>query len=390
MPAFKNYARYPLAFVKGEGCRLTDDKGDVYLDFGCGISVVNLGHSFPPVTEAITRQAGTLIHTSNLYHIPVQERLADKLGRRCSGSDVFFCNSGLEANEAALKLARIYGNKKYSGKRLRVLTLQNSFHGRSYMTLSATGQEKTRKGFEPVADFFTHIPANDISALKAEIAAGDVVAFMAELIQGEGGLDMLSDAYLKECAQVCKDAGVLLIFDEIQTGFGRTGRLFGYEHSGVMPDIMTLAKGIANGVPMGAVVAKPEIAEYFAPGTHGSTFGGNFLACAAAEAVFDFMDNNSFLSDVTAKGAHIRKKLEEIFKDTDVTVLGRGMMNGIKVPGRQADFIAAAMKNKLLVVPAANDVIRIYPPLNISMNDLDEGLAVIAETAYGLGLGGNK
>lgn len=389
MPAiFKNYAKYPLSFVKGEGCRLTEEGGEVYFDFGSGISVVNIGHSHPKVTEAISRQAGTLIHTSNLYHIPVQERLADKLSRRSYGGDVFFCNSGAEANEAALKLARIYGNTKYKGERLRVVTLENSFHGRTFMTLSATGQEKIKKGFEPVADFFTHIPANDIEALKAEIAKGDVIAFMAEPVQGEGGLSMLDIDYLKACRALCTETDTLFILDEIQTGYCRTGEFFAYEHYGIEPDVLTLAKGIANGIPMGAVTAKKELADYLAPGTHGSTFGGNFLACAAAEAVFDIMDEPGFLESVRSKGAYMREALENIFDGSEVQVLGIGMMLGIKVPGRQKEFIAKAMENRLLGVPAANDVVRLYAPLNIPEDDLDAGLELISRTAADLGLGG--
>jgi len=385
---FQNYARYPLTFVKGEGCKLTDDKGDVYVDFGSGISVVNLGHSHKAVTEAIQQQAETLIHTSNLYNIPVQESYADKLSRRSFGGKVFFCNSGVEANEAALKLARIYGNTKYEGKRLRVITLDNSFHGRSFATLSATGQQKVKEGFQPVADFFTHVPANDFEAFKAEADKGDVVAFMLELIQGEGGLQMIDAEYLKECADYCKQNGILLIFDEIQTAFGRTGEFFGYEHYSIEPDIMSLAKGIANGIPMGAIVAKAEISEYLKPGTHGSTFGGNFLACAAAETVFDIMDEEGFLEDVVDKGAYMTEALENIFDDSDVEVLGTGLMLGIKVSGKQKEFISKAMEYKLLLVPAANDVIRIYPPLTSTEEEIDEGLEIISKTAAALGLGG--
>ncbi|PLX65917.1 MAG: aspartate aminotransferase family protein [Denitrovibrio sp.] len=385
---FKNYARYPLTFVKGEGCRLTDDKGEIYFDFGSGISVVNLGHSNKAVTEAITKQAGTLIHTSNLYSIPVQERVADKLSRRSFGGDVFFCNSGMEANEAALKLARIYGNTKYEGKRLRVITLENSFHGRSFITLSATGQDKIKKGFEPVADFFTHVPANDFASFKSEAEKGDVVAFMLELVQGEGGLSMIDADYLEECADYCKANGILLIFDEIQTAFCRTGKFFAYEHYNIEPDIMTLAKGIANGVPMGAMLAKKEIAEYLSAGTHGTTFGGNFLACAAAEAVFDIMDADGFIERVESKAAYMREALINIFNGTDVTVVGRGMMLGIQVPGMQKEFISKSMENRLLVVPAGNDVVRLYAPLNISQDDLDTGLEKISKTASDLGLGG--
>jgi predicted acetylornithine/succinylornithine family transaminase len=385
---FQNYARYPLTFVKGEGCRLTDDKGDIYIDFGSGISVVNLGHSHKAVTEAIQHQAETLIHTSNLYNIPVQESYADKLSRRSFNGKIFFCNSGVEANEAALKIARIYGNKKHEGRKLRVITLDNSFHGRSFMTLSATGQDKIKAGFEPVADFFTHVPANDFDAFRKEAEKGDVVALMLELVQGEGGLNLIDEAYLKECAEYCKQNDILLIFDEIQTGFGRTGELFGYQHSGVVPDIMSLAKGIANGVPMGAVAAKPEIAEYLTPGTHGTTFGGNFLACAAADAVLDVMTAEGFLEEVRDKGAYMHEALENIFEPSDVSVLGIGMMLGIKVPGKQKEFISKAMEHKLLLVPAANDVIRIYAPLNASQEDIDEGLEIISRTAADLGLGG--
>jgi len=389
MPAtFQNYARYPLTFVKGEGCRLTDSKGDVYIDFGSGISVVNLGHSHPAVTEAICRQSGTLIHTSNLYHIPVQERLAEKLSRRSFNGDVFFCNSGLEANEAALKLARIYGNTKHKGEKLRVITLENSFHGRSFMTLSATGQEKIKRGFEPVADFFTHVPANDFQAFEAEASKGDVVAFMLELVQGEGGLGMLDKDYLSRCADYCREHNILLIFDEIQTAFCRTGKFFCYEHFGVIPDVMTLAKGIANGFPMGAVIAKKEFAEYMSPGTHGTTFGGGFLACATGEAAFDVMNKPGFLEDVESKGAYMYEALINIFEGSDAQVLGKGMMLGVKIHDRQTDFIKQAMENRLLTVPAGNDVVRMYAPLTISQEDLDAGLEVISKTASDLGLGG--
>ena len=385
---FKNYSRYPLAFVKGEGARLTADDGKVYLDFGCGISVVNLGHCHPKVTEAIQKQAATLIHTSNLYHIPLQEQLADRLSRCGFGGDVFFCNSGMEANEAALKLARIYGNTKYDGKRLRVVTFENSFHGRSYMTLSATGQEKVKHGFEPVADFFTHIEANDFVGFVNEAKKGDVIAPMIELIQGEGGLSLIAREFLENAYDYCQKNDILLIFDEVQTGFGRTGDIFAYKHYGIAPDIMTMAKGIANGVPMGAMMARHEIAEYMKPGTHGTTFGGNFLACAAAMAVLDVMTEKGFMSGVCDKGDYFKSHLEEIFYQTEVTVLGTGLMTGIKVPGRQKDFINKLIENGLLTVPAGGDVIRVYPPLTATYEELDEGLAIIEKTAKELGIGG--
>jgi len=384
---FQNYARYPLTFVKGEGARLTEADGRTFLDFGCGISVVNLGHCHPHVTKAIQKQAETLIHTSNLYHNPIQEQLADRLSRCGFGGDVFFCNSGAEANEAALKIARIYGNKKYEGKRNRVITLQNSFHGRTYMTLSATGQEKVKKGFEPTMDCFTHIKQNDFGEFLSEVKKGDVAAVMLELIQGEGGLELISRDFLVEVSEYCAKYDILLILDEIQTGFGRTGDIFAYKHFGVTPDIITMAKGIANGVPMGAVMARHEIAEYLSAGTHGSTFGGGYLACAAAMAVLDVMTAKDFMQDVREKGDYFIGKLNEIFYQTEVTVHGTALMSGIKVPGRQKEFIEKCMNNNLIVIPAGNDVIRIYPPLTVTYEELDEGLALIKKSAAEMGIG---
>jgi predicted acetylornithine/succinylornithine family transaminase len=384
---FQNYARYPLTFVKGEGVRLTEADGRTFLDFGCGISVVNLGHSHPHVTQAIQKQAATLIHTSNLYHNPIQEQLADRLSRCGFGGDVFFCNSGAEANEAALKIARIYGNKKYEGKRNRVVTLQNSFHGRTYMTLSATGQEKVKKGFEPTMDCFVHIKNNDFGEFLNEVKKGDVAAVMLELIQGEGGLELISRDYLVQVSEYCEKYDILLILDEIQTGFGRTGDIFAYKHYGITPDIVTMAKGIANGVPMGAVMAKHEIAEYLAAGTHGSTFGGGYLACAASMAVLDIMTAKGFMQDVREKGDWFIGKLNEIFYQTEVTVHGTALMSGIKVPGRQKEFIERCMNNGLIVIPAGNDVIRIYPPLTVTYEELEEGLALIKKSAVEMGIG---
>ena len=384
---FQNYARYPLTFVKGEGTRLTEADGRSFLDFGCGISVVNLGHCHPHVTQAIQKQAETLIHTSNLYHNPIQEQLADRLSRCGFGGDVFFCNSGAEANEAALKIARIYGNKKYEGKRRRVITLHNSFHGRTYMTLSATGQEKVKKGFEPTMDCFVHIKQNDFGEFLSEVKKGDVAAVMLELIQGEGGLELISRDFLVEVSEYCAKYDILLILDEIQTGFGRTGDIFAYKHFGITPDIITMAKGIANGIPMGAVMAKHEIAEYLSAGTHGSTFGGGYLACAAAMAVLDVMTEKGFMQDVREKGDYFLGKLNEIFYQTEVTVHGLALMSGIKVPGRQKEFIEKCMSNGLIVIPAGNDVIRIYPPLTVTYEELDEGLALIRKSASEMGIG---
>jgi acetylornithine/N-succinyldiaminopimelate aminotransferase len=349
-----NYGRYDVSFVKGQGCFLYDEAGKEYLDFGCGISVVSLGHSHPAITEAIVRQAETLMHTSNLYKNPVQEKLGESLNKLSFGGKVFFCNSGAEANEAALKMARIYGNKKYDGKRYKVITMENSFHGRTFATLSATGQEKIHKGFEPIADWFIHVPYNDFNAIEKACAKGDVVAVMLEPAQGEGGVIAAERAYLERLRSFCNNQDILLIYDEIQTSMGRAGKIFGYENTGVAPDILTIAKALGNGVPIGAVIAKEKIAENFTPGTHGTTFGGNYLACAAGNAVIEELTKEGFLDSVNKKGAYLKDKLKTIFGDKG-----------------------------LLVIPAGNETVRVYPPLNIDYENLDRGLAIMEKVLAG-------
>ncbi|WP_022850568.1 aspartate aminotransferase family protein [Limisalsivibrio acetivorans] len=377
-----NYGRYGVSFVKGEGCRLYDEQGSEYLDFGCGISVVNLGHSHPAVSKAVAEQAGTLIHTSNLYGNPLQEELGRRLSELSTGGRVFFCNSGAEANEAAIKLARIYGNRRYEGLRHRVITMKNSFHGRTYATLSATGQEKIHEGFRPIADFFTHVPMNDFESVRRIADSGDVAAIMVELWQGEGGVIPIERGFLERLRAYCTKKDILLIFDEIQTGIGRTGRMFGYEHFGVEPDIMTVAKALGNGVPIGAAVARGDVAEYFIPGTHGTTFGGNYLACAAGIAVLDAMDED-FLKGVRETGRYMKDRLKEIFPSPKFTVRGEGMLLGVQFEERMADFVKACMEEKLLVLPAGHETMRVYPPLNIDRRDLDEGLARMEKVLAG-------
>lgn len=378
-----NYGRYDVSFVKGQGCFLYDEAGKEYLDFGCGISVVSLGHSHPAVTEAIVRQAETLVHTSNLYKNPVQEKLGEKLNRHSFGGKVFFCNSGAEANEAALKMARIYGNKKYEGKRYKVVTMKNSFHGRTFATLSATGQEKIHKGFEPIADWFIHVPYNDFDAVEKACAKGDVVAVLLEPVQGEGGVIAAEKAYLERLRTFCDKQDIILIYDEIQTSMGRAGKIFGYENQGTAPDILTIAKALGNGVPIGAVIAKDKFAENLTPGTHGTTFGGNYLACAAGNAVMDELTKEGFLTSVNEKGAYLKDKLKTIFGEKAVDVRGAGLMIGVQFRENMSVFVKECLASGLLVIPAANETVRIYPPLNIDYENLDRGLAVIKQVLAG-------
>jgi predicted acetylornithine/succinylornithine family transaminase len=384
------YKRNDIAFSKGEGAYLFDSAGKRYVDFGCGISVTNLGHGFEPVTEAICNQAKTLIHTSNLYKIDIQEEVAKIISDNSFGGNVFFCNSGAEANEAAIKLARIYGNKKYNGLRYKIITLKNSFHGRTFATLSATGQDKVKDGFRPVADFFCHIEPGDFEAFVSLSKKNDVVAVILEMVQGEGGVTPLERGFVKAVYDYSKDNDILFIVDEIQTGIGRTGELFAYKHYGVIPDIMTLAKALGNGVPIGAMVAEKDLSNYLSYGTHGSTFGGNFLACAAAKAVLNEVLKPDFLKSVKEKGEYLKKRLIEIFENqTKVIgyVRGIGMMLGVKLIDDidVSEFVKKAMEMGLVIVPAANNTFRVYPPLNVNRDVLDEGLEILENIAIQIG-----
>jgi predicted acetylornithine/succinylornithine family transaminase len=374
------YNRYDITFVKGEGAYLFDDRGKRYIDFASGIAVTNLGHSNRELADVIYKQATTLIHTSNLYKNPIQDEVASIISDLSFGGKVFFCNSGAEANEAALKLARIYGNKKYGGKRYKILTMINSFHGRTFATLSATGQEKVKKGFEPVLDFIKHIPYNDIDAFKSAID-DQTVAVMLEVIQGEGGVIPADKDYLNQIRRICTDKDILLIFDEVQTGIGRTGEVFGYQNFNVEPDLFTLAKALGNGFPIGAMVAKSEIAEYLSPGTHASTFGGNYLGCAIAKFVLKVISDRAFLDSVKEKGDYLQKTLKSIFKDKG-EVRGIGLMIGVRLVDSipLGDFINKAHEYGVLTVPAGDNTVRIYPALNISKVDLDEGLELLKKT----------
>jgi predicted acetylornithine/succinylornithine family transaminase len=376
----QTYKRYPLTFVKGKGSYLFDENDNRYIDFCCGISVVNLGHSHPEISETICNQAKTLIHTSNLYGIDLQENLAKKIAEYGFQGQTFFCNSGAEANEGALKIARIIGNKKFNGKKHKIITMNNSFHGRTFNTLSATGQDKIKAGFEPVLDNFIHCEFNNFKDIIDKYD-DSVIAIMLELVQGEGGLAVADKDYIKKIRKFCNDNDVLLIIDEVQTAMGRTGKLFAYEHYDIQPDIMTLAKALGNGLPIGAVCAKKEFAEYLSFGTHGSTFGGNFLVCAAANKVIDIITKENLLKEVEKKSNYLKENLKKIFNN-NCQIKGLGLMLGIEFDKiTNSNFIDECHKLKLLLIPAANNTVRIYPPLNVDTETIDEAIAIM-QKAY--------
>ena len=379
-----NYGRFKLSFAYGQGAKLYTADNEEYLDFASGISVTNLGHNFKPLVDAVAMQASKVMHTSNLYEIPMQEELADLISKNSFNGKVFFCNSGAEANEAAIKLARLYGNTVHHGKKYKIISMYNSFHGRTYATMGATAQEKIQKGFTPMPAYNQYIPFNDIEALKNAVSLNDTAAIILELFQGEGGVMPVDIEFLKEVRRICDEKDILMILDEVQTGYGRTGELFAYKLFGVVPDIMTLSKSIAGGIPMGAVVAVEKAASLFTPGTHGSTFGGNPLACAAALVVIKEMTKDGFLQSVKDKGALLKDYLNKNLPDT-CKVKGEGLLIGVKTPYQPKDVSEACIKNHLLIVTAGNNSVRLYPPLNISDEELLKGAEVFVSIIRELG-----
>ena len=383
MPALMpTYSRLPVTFSHGEGCYLIDTQGKRYLDGLCGISVTNLGHAHPAVTKAIQEQAASLLHTSNLYHIAAQEKLAETLTQVAGMDACFFGNSGAEANEAAIKLARLYGHQR-GVKRPAIVVLEDAFHGRTLATLSATGNRKIQAGFEPLVGGFLRAPRNDIEAIR-QIAANntDVVAILAEPIQGEGGIQPLTTDYLQALRDICDQQEWLLMFDEVQTGNGRTGSYFAYQGLGITPDVVTTAKGLGNGVPIGVCLARGTAAEVFGPGHHGSTYGGNPLACAAAQAVVDTITGEDLCQRATDRGQLIRDTLIAELQDPEsiVEIRGRGLMLGIELPHNCSELPATALAKGLLINVTAGNTIRLLPPLIISEDDsrtLGRGVAAL-------------
>ncbi len=365
------YARLPVAFTHGDGVWLHDETGKRYLDALSGIAVSTLGHNHPRLVRAISQQASRVLHTSNLYGIPLQDRLSDRLADASGMEEVFFCNSGCEANEAAIKLARMYGHQK--GVELpTIVVMENAFHGRTMATLSATGNRKAQAGFEPLVSGFVRVPYKDIASLR-NVAAhnGNVVAVMLEMIQGEGGIHIADDDFQRELRALCDEHGWLMICDEVQCGLGRTGNWFGWQHAGVCPDVMTLAKGLGSGVPIGACLTAGKAAGLFKPGNHGSTFGGNPLACAAALATMDAIVDDNLMDNAVAVGDAIRNGLATALKGVPgvVDIRGRGLMIGIELDRPCGDLVKRGLDAGLLINVTAERVVRLLPALIFSSDD---------------------
>nr|WP_206754762.1 aspartate aminotransferase family protein [Microcoleus sp. FACHB-68] len=382
------YARFSLALERGVGCRVWDTQGREYLDFVAGIATCTLGHAHPAMVEAVTQQIQTLHHVSNLYYIPVQGQLAQWLVDHSCADRAFFCNSGAEANEGAIKLARKYAHTVLNIKEPVILTAHASFHGRTLATITATGQPKYQKNFDPLMPGFQYVPYNDIEALEAVIAELDsgerrVAAILLEALQGEGGVRPGEVAYFQRIREICDEKGILLILDEVQVGMGRTGKLWGYENLGIEPDIFTSAKGLGGGIPIGAMLCK-SFCDVFQPGDHASTFGGNPFACAVALAVCQTIERENLLANAVARGEQLRAGLQALaakYPHLVTEVRGWGLINGMEL---KADIeltspavVKAAMDEGLLLVPAGPKVLRFVPPLILSSQEVDSALQTL-------------
>ncbi|WP_400082866.1 aspartate aminotransferase family protein [Yoonia sp. R78084] len=366
------YSRAPLTFVSGEGSWLTEADGRRFLDLGAGIAVNALGHANPALVAALTAQAQALWHVSNLYNIPAQQQLADALVAQTFADTVFFTNSGTEACELAVKMARKFWYDKGQPERTEIITFSGSFHGRSSAGIAAAGSEKMTKGFGPLLPGFTHLEFGDHDALKAAVS-DKIAAIMVEPVQGEGGIRPLPDVCLKGLRDLCDQHGILLILDEVQCGMGRTGKLFAHEWAGIAPDIMMVAKGIGGGFPLGAVLATENAASGMTAGTHGSTYGGNPLACAVGAKVMEIVGDDAFLAEVNRKAGMMRQKLEGLVAahpDVFEAVRGSGLMLGLKCKAVNSDVVAAGFAQGVLTVPAADNVVRLLPALNITDDDI--------------------
>lgn len=373
--------RLPVTFIKGEGVWLWDDRGDCYLDALSGIAVCGLGHSHPVLTKALCEQAGKLIHTSNLYQIEKQELLAERLAALSGMDRVFFCNSGAEANEAAIKLARLHGHNK--GIELpTIIVMERSFHGRTMATLTATGNRKAQAGFEPLLAGFMRVPYDDLNAV-AQIADNNkhVVAVLVETYQGEGGVNFPQINYLQGLRQLCDQNNWLLMLDEVQCGVGRTGKWFAFQHSGIMPDVMTLAKGLGSGVPIGACIAKGEAGNIFKPGNHASTFGGNPLACTAALTTLDVIEKDHLMQNAVQVGSFIRDRFKEKLANwlDVIQIRGQGLMLGIELPVPCGELVKEALKHRLLINVTSEKVVRLLPALVMSQAEAEQVVDTVSE-----------
>jgi acetylornithine aminotransferase len=369
---FQTYGRFPLTLVKGDGCRVWDEDGKEYLDFVAGIAVCSLGHSSPVVTEALVDQSKILVHVSNLYYTKPQTDLAKLLVENSFADRVFFCNSGAEANEAAIKLARRFWNDKFNSGKNIIVSMENSFHGRTMATLSATGQKKIQAGYDPLLQGFKFVPFNDIDALSGAIDE-KVCAVILEPIQGEGGIVCPKEGYLTKVRDLCNEREVSLIFDEVQVGMGRTGKLFAHEHYGVEPDIMTLAKALGNGLPIGAMLAKEELGQAFGPGSHATTFGGTPLVTSVSLAVLRSILNDGWLENCSKMGTYMKEKLQglkEKYK-TIKNVRGLGLILGLEIERSGAPFVQKCMEKGFLINCTQENILRFVPPLIVKEKEID-------------------
>jgi len=371
--------RYPLALVRGEGVRVWDSNGKEYLDFTGGIAVTALGHSHPKVVGTMREQAATLLHVSNLFHIPQQVHLAKLLCEHSFADRVFFSNSGAEANETAIKLARKWAKEHGASDRGDIISMRGGFHGRTLATVTATAQEKYHHGFEPLPPGFKYVPFNDLRAVERAIDSR-TAAVLVEPIQGEGGVNLPDDGYLPGLRKLCDEAGILLMFDEIQTGMGRTGKLWAYEHAGVTPDVMTLAKALANGVPIGAALATEDVARVFTPGTHGSTFGGNPLATAVGLTVFTTLVEERLADRAAQMGRVLRERLLAVQSKHGATVKevrGRGLLVGVDLSVPVGDVVGACRERGLLALTAGDNALRLAPPLIVDERAIEQAVGII-------------
>jgi acetylornithine aminotransferase len=374
------YARSPISVVRGRGSKVYDLEGREYLDFVAGIAVNVLGHGHPDLIGAIQKQAQHLLHASNLYYTEPQTRLAKELVEHSFAKKVFFCNSGAEANEAAIKLVRRYAHQKYGAERYEIITMLQSFHGRTMATLSATGQEKVQKGFEPLLPGFTYVPFNNLSAVEQAVSS-KTAAILLEPVQGEGGVRVADKAYLKGLREFCRARDLLLIFDEVQTGVGRTGTLFAYEQLGVAPDIMTLGKGLGGGLPIGACLATEEAAAAFEPGTHASTFGGNPVSCAAGLAVLRTLLDGRVLEQGRRMGEYLGKGLQDMKDRLPIVkeVRGLGLLQGMELTVDGKSVVTDCLARGLLINCTGDRVLRFVPPLIITQAEIDRLLDVLSQ-----------
>ncbi|MEK9888894.1 MAG: aspartate aminotransferase family protein [Gammaproteobacteria bacterium] len=380
------YGRLDVEFIKGEGCWLIDKDGRRYLDALSGLGVVALGHAHPAIADAISAQGGALLHTSNLYRIPNQERLADRLAALSGMENMFFSNTGAEACECAIKIARLYGHQKGIAEPA-IIVADNAFHGRTMATLTATGNRKVQAGFEPLVSGFVRVPFNDLESIKqAATHNQNIVAVFIEPIQGEGGIQVADQAYLQGLRALCDDQDWLLMIDEVQSGNGRTGQFFSYQHADILPDVVTTAKGLANGVPIGVCLAANQAAHVLGPGNHGSTFGGNPLSCAAAHAVLDVFEREQIVSRAASMGQYLRDKLASALQGVNGVkeIRGQGLMIGIELEVDCAELVGQALEEGLLINVTAGSVVRLLPPLILSEEEADQISEVLGRLIKGL------